>query len=111
MRYQSFSLDRLLHKLWGGKTRAAWLTKPDLALPATRILFGFALLFTAINIKYVNTAVSLDVVNRYHLTKYFHFDPLMVVFGATMVELAIALLYMLGFMQRINSLVLITLIA
>lgn len=106
--YQSFSLDRLRHR--GGKKDSARFTIPELALPATRTLFGFALLFTAFNIKVASPAVSLDVVERYHLTKFFHFDPMMVVLGATLVELLIALFFIIGFMQRINSLVFITFI-
>ncbi len=105
--YQSFSLDRLVHKLRKSKAR---FTSPELALPATRILFGFALLYAAFNIKVFNPDVSLDVVNRYHLTNYFHFDPMMIVFGAALVEILIALLFMFGLLQRVNSLVFIAFI-
>jgi len=99
---QNFSLDRLL--LRGRPRRFAYR---QWALPATRILFGFALLYAAINVKFVTTALSLDVVNRYHLTHYFPFDPLFVVLGAGLVELLIAALYLLGLLNRLNSLIFI----
>ena len=99
---QKFSLDALLFK--AKKTKSSM---EPWAMPVARILFGFSLLYAAVNVKFVTTALSLQVVNQYDLTRYFHFDPLFVVLGAGLVEILIASLYMLGLLQRLNSLMFI----
>ncbi len=53
----------------------------------------------------MDTALSLDVVNRYHLTHYFPFDPLFVVLGAALIEVTVALLYMAGLLQRFTTVI------
>lgn len=105
--FQAFSVDGLINRF---RRLPGKFTKPNFALPATRIFFGFSLLYAAINIKVLNPSVSLDVVQRYRLTDYFHFDPIMIVFGAAMVEILIAVLYMAGLLQRVNTVVFITFI-
>lgn len=98
---QRFSLDSLLGHYKKPQANLA----SSLSMPVARILFGFSLLFTAINVKLLSPALSLDVVNRYHLTRYFPFSPLFVVFGAAMVEILVALLYMAGLLRRLNTIV------
>lgn len=73
------------------------------SLPIARILFGLSLMFAAIQVKIFHPALSYQVVNQYHLTSYFPFDPLMVVLGAALVEILIGVLYMLGLLNRANS--------
>lgn len=99
---QNFSLDKHFFK-----PKASLLKYEKWSMPAARILFGFSLLYTAINVKFVTSDLSLDVVHRYDLTRYFHYDPMLIVLGAGMVEIMIAALYMLGFLQRLNSLLFI----
>lgn len=99
---QNFGLDRFLYR---GKVKKTGYEK--WSMPAARILFGASLLYTAINVKFVTSNLSLDVVHRYDLQRYFHYDPLLIVLGAGMVEILIAVLYMLGFLQRLNSLIFI----
>ncbi len=99
---QSFSLDRLANKFRGVKPPK--FKHERFSMPATRIFFGLSLLYAAINIKFATTSLSLDVVNHYDLTRYFHFDPLFVVLGAGLVECSIALLYITGLLRRLNSL-------
>ncbi len=98
---QKFSLDRLI---WKTK-KVASATYEKWAMPAARILFGFSILYAAVNVKFVTTALSLDVVNHYGLTRYFHFDPLFIVLGAGLIESLIAVLYLLGLLQRLNSVI------
>lgn len=105
IRRQTFSLDALLFK---PVTLTARYEK--WAMPLARILFGLSLFYAAINVKFVSAALSLDVVNRYELTRYFHFDPLFVVLGAGLVECLMALLFILGLLQRLNSLIFIAFI-
>ena len=98
---QKFSLDRLI----GKSKKPSSASYEKWAMPAARLLFGFSILYAAINVKFVTTALSIDVVNRYGLTRYLHFDPLFIVLGAGLIESLIAVLYLLGFLQRLNSLV------
>ncbi len=106
LRRQNFALDRFI----SGK-RAKTGAADRWAMPLTRIFFGLALLYAAINVKFVTAALSLDVVNRYELTRYFHFDPLFVVLGAGLIESLIAVLYILGLLNRLNSLMFIGFVA
>lgn len=100
---QNFSLDKLISKV-----RRTSISKPrfeSYSLPAARLLFGFSIIYAAINVKFVSAGLSLDVVNRYHLTNYFPFDPLFIVLGAGLIEVLIGLLYMLGLLQRLNTVI------
>lgn len=69
-----------------------------------RLGLGLALLFTAISVKFLNSQVSLDVVNTFHLDQVFNFDPLLLVFAAGLIEIFIALFYILGLEVRLASL-------
>ena len=69
-----------------------------------RIGFGIALLFAAIYVKFIHSDLSLDVVSQYHLVDYFKLMPLMIVFGAGLIEVGISLFYLFGFEVRFNSL-------
>lgn len=98
---QNFSLDRLIIKI-----RKLKPAKPKFAkysMPTARLLFGFSLIWTALSVKLADSALSLDVVEQYNLTDYFQFDPLFIVLGAALVESLIAVLYMLGLLQRFNT--------
>lgn len=98
---QTISLDSLIARI-----KRAKVPRPryeQYSMSVARLLFGFSLLYAAVNVKFVTSAVSLDVVNRYNLTHYFPFDPLFVVLGAGLIEILIAVLYMLGLLQRFNT--------
>lgn len=75
------------------------------SMPIARLLFGFSLLFTAVSVKFMDTAMSLDVVNQYHLADIFPFEPLFIVLGAAMIEVVVALLYMAGLLQRFTTII------
>lgn len=98
---QNFSLDKLVAKL--RRTKVPKNKYEIYSLPIARLLFGFSIIYAAINVKFVTANLSLDVVNRYHLTNYFHFDPLFIVLGAGLIESLIGMLYILGYLQRFNS--------
>lgn len=98
---QTLTIDNVFSSRFGKVSRfTRW---EQYSMPATRILFGFSLFYTAISIKFLSPALPLDVVGRYHLTNYFAFDPLFVVLGAGLIEMLIATLYMLGLLQRLNT--------
>jgi len=99
---QRMSVDYLIT----GKQRAKKLmVNAKYSMPVARILFGFSLLYTALSVKFMDTALSLDVVNHYHLTRYFPFDPLFVVLGAALIEVTVSLLYIVGFLQRFTTVI------
>jgi uncharacterized membrane protein YphA (DoxX/SURF4 family) len=75
------------------------------SMPVARLMFGLSLLYTAISVKFMDSAISLDVVNHYHLTRFFPFNPLFVVLGAGLLELTVALLYMAGLLQRFTTVI------
>ncbi|MBI5470143.1 hypothetical protein HY968_02360 [Candidatus Kaiserbacteria bacterium] len=66
------------------------------AFPVLRILFGISIAFASYYAKFVHSQLALDVVTKYHLTNFFHFDPLFIVLGAFCVELLIGLFLILG---------------
>lgn len=98
---QHFSVDKLIIKL--RRIASAKSKYAEYSLPIARVLFGFSILYAAINVKFVTTSLSLDVVNKYQLISYLHFDPLFIVLGAALIECLIALLYIFGWLQRFNS--------
>ncbi len=98
---QTISIDGLIARL--KRTKIPRPKYEQYSMPVARLLFGFSLLYAAVNVKFITSALSLDVVNRYHLTHYFPFDPLFVVLGAGLIEILIAVLYMLGLLQRFNT--------
>lgn len=103
---QNISLDALITKLRHKKIPKFRYER--YSMPVARILFGFSILYAAINVKFVTSSLSLDVVNRYHLTNYFPFDPLFIVLGAGLIECLIAILFMLGLLQRFNTIFFLT---
>lgn len=99
---QRMSIDYIVT----GKEKSARLMKnAAYSMPVARILFGLSLLYTAVSIKFMETALSLDVVNSYDLTNFFPFPPLFVVLGAALIEVAVALLYMAGLLQRFTTVI------
>lgn len=77
------------------------------AFPAMRMLFGFGIMFAAIYAKLIHSQLALDVVNQYHLTNYFPFDPLFIVLGALIIEFLAGLMMFLGVEIRWTGLFLI----
>lgn len=99
---QRMSLDYIVTS----KRKVASLMKyKRYSMPVTRILFGLSLLYTAISVKFMDTALSLDVVNHYHLTQYFPFPALFVVLGAGLIEVTVSLLYVAGMLQRFTTVI------
>lgn len=100
--YQRMSIDTFITSKDKIKNR---MQHARYSMPVARLLFGFSLLYTAISVKFMDTALSLDVVNQYHLTRFFPFAPLFVVLGAGLIELAVSLLYMAGLLQRFTTVI------
>ncbi len=101
-----FSLDKML---FGSELRfktLGWLEKYKTVI--IRVGYGLSLVYAAISVKFMHAIVTLNVVNEYHLTKFhllFPHDPLLVVLGGGLAEVAIALFIIFGFQLRITILV------
>jgi uncharacterized membrane protein YphA (DoxX/SURF4 family) len=100
---QLLSVDTLMSRAKKTKQKRGGYER--YSMPIARVFFALSLLYAAISVKFIHTALSLDVVNGYHLTRYFPFDPLFVVLGAGLIEILVATLYLVGFLQRFNTLV------
>lgn len=70
-----------------------------------RIAFGISLIYAAFFAKFIHGTLALDTVTTYNLTQYFNFDPPFIVLGAFLIELTIAIFYLLGFEIRFTSIV------
>ena len=73
-----------------------------------RVCFSTSLIYAAFYAKFIHGALALDTVNKYHLTNYFHFQPLFIVLGAFLIEISIGLFYLIGFEIRFTSLFFLT---
>ncbi|MES2203427.1 MAG: hypothetical protein V4474_03850 [Patescibacteria group bacterium] len=69
-----------------------------------RVAFGVAVMFAAFYAKFLHSDLALDTIRDYHLTNYFHFDPLFIVLGAFIIESLIGLFFILGIEVRWTAL-------
>jgi hypothetical protein len=65
-----------------------------------RVGFGVAVMFAAFYAKFWHSDLALDTIRDYHLTNYFHFDPLFIVLGAFIIETLIGLFFIFGIQVR-----------
>ncbi len=94
-----YSFDRMFFK----KSSKIYNRKEDmLAIAILRITFALSLLYAALYVKFLHPALSYNVVTEYHLTRFFPFDPLFIVFGAGCIEAVIAFLFLFGLNMRWN---------
>lgn len=76
-----------------------------------RVLFGTAVIFASVYAKFMHSQLALDVVIQYHLTNYFHFEPLFIVLGALIIEFLIGMFFIFGFEVRFTALVFLAFLA
>lgn len=69
-----------------------------------RVGFGVAVAFAAIYAKFLHSNLALSTISEYHLTNYFHFDPLFIVLGACIIEVMMGVFFIFGFEIRHTSL-------
>jgi uncharacterized membrane protein YphA (DoxX/SURF4 family) len=73
-----------------------------------RVMYGLALIYAAITVKLLHPDLTVDVVTTWHLTNFhwlFPSDPLLVTFGAGVVEAIIGLFIIFGFEMRLTILI------
>lgn len=98
-----FSVDRFL---FGPLRRLGSLKKYETVI--VRVFYGLALIYAAITVKLLHPELTVTVVNTWHLTKFhwlFPSDPLLITFGAGVVETVIGLFIIFGFEMRLTVLV------
>jgi uncharacterized membrane protein YphA (DoxX/SURF4 family) len=69
-----------------------------------RLAFGFSVFYASFYAKFLHGDLALETVTKYHLTNYFHFEPLFLVLGAMLIEVLMGLFFVLGFEIRFAAL-------
>ena len=98
-----FSVDKYL---FGPLRRFKYFEKYETVI--VRVMYGLALLYAAITVKLLHPYLTVDVVTTWHLTNFhwlFPSDPLLVTFGAGIVEAIIGLFIIFGFEMRLTILI------
>ena len=98
-----FSLDRMFSIQSNFLPTLQKIIEP-LAFPILRLLFGMSVAFASYFAKFTHSQLALDVVHEYHLTNFFHFEPLFIVLGACIVEILIGIFIAFGFEIRHTAL-------
>lgn len=105
-----FSIDRFL---FGSKILFQYLKKyVYLEIPIVRIMYGIALIYAGITIKFLHQNLTVLVYNQYNLQQFFHSSASFISAGAGLSEILIGVLIVLGLGQRLTvivSLIFITL--
>jgi uncharacterized membrane protein YphA (DoxX/SURF4 family) len=68
-----------------------------------RVCFGISLLYASLYAKFIHANLAFEVVEKYGLTQFFHFEPHFVVLGAGIVEIVIGLFFLLGIEIRFTA--------
>lgn len=98
-----FSVDKYL---FGPLKRFHSLEKYETLI--IRVMYGFALIYAAITVKLLHPDLTTSVVTTWNLTQFhwlFPSDPLLVAFGAGIVECVIGLFIIFGFEMRMTILI------
>lgn len=98
-----FSLDRYL---FGPLRRFRLFERYESVI--VRVFYGLALLYAAITVKLLHPDLTVQVVNTWRLTNFhwlFPSDPLLVTFGAGIVESVIGIFIIFGFEMRLTVLI------
>ncbi|MDE2001846.1 MAG: hypothetical protein KGI60_04770 [Patescibacteria group bacterium] len=97
---RKWSLDGLLFG-----PRKLFSTWEQYGTSIVRVFYGLALSYAAVNVKFLHPDLTVRVVTDWHLTQFhwlFPSDPLLVVLGAGLSELAIGLFIIFGFEMRLT---------
>lgn len=69
-----------------------------------RVFYGLGLIYAAVTVKLLHPEITIDVVNTWHLNQFhwlFPSDPLLIAFGAGIVEMVLGLFIIFGFEMRL----------
>lgn len=73
--------------------------------PIVRILYGVALVYAGVDIKFFHQILSVWVYNQYHLKDFFHASAIFIAAGAGLSEILIGLFLIFGFVMRFTILI------
>ena len=97
------SIDRIL---FGKKIFFLLLEKcKEYEIPIVRILYGTALIYAGLSIKFQHQQISIWVYNQYHLKDFFHASSEFIAAGAGLSEILIGLFILFGFVMRFTILI------
>lgn len=98
-----FSFDRYFFgdKLWIEKLKKY----KSFEVPIVRVMYGFALIYAGVSIKFLHQILSVEVYNEYHLANFFHSSAQFIAAGAGLSEILIGLFIVIGFSQRLTVLI------
>ena len=103
----SFALDLVYHDLYPHHIHRFVRWFQAHAFLILRVSFGISLIYASVFAKLIHAELALQVVQIYHLTDFFPFQPQFVVLGAFCIELLLGLFFILGIEVRFASLFLL----
>lgn len=89
---------------WVGLPKRVHPNVEALAFLLLRIPFGISVAFASFYAKFLHSNLALSTISEYHLTNFFHFDPLFIVLGACLIEVVMGIFFILGFEIRHTAL-------
>jgi len=104
-----FSIERMINEKRECKAAHCVVTDPlyekfsKYTFLIIRVAFGISLIYASFYAKYLHSNLALQVVLDYNLTNYFPFDPLFIVFGASIIEMLLGTLFILGIELRFTA--------
>ncbi len=103
----AFALDRVYHDIYPRHIHMAVRWMESHAFLILRVSFGISFIYASVFAKFIHAELALQVVNIYHLTNFFPFEPQFIVLGAFCVELLLGLFFIFGIEVRFASLFLL----
>jgi uncharacterized membrane protein YphA (DoxX/SURF4 family) len=97
------SLDKHVLK-WHGIMGAIERFVEKYAFLILRVTFGTSLIYASVYAKFLHSNLALQTIADYHLTNYFHVEPLFIVLGASIIEVLIGIFIIIGFEMRFTAL-------
>ncbi len=103
----ALSIDSLYHDLYPRHIHRVvrWFEKH--AFLILRVTFGISLIYASVYAKFLHAELALQVVNIFHLTNVFPFEPQFIVLGAFALELLLGLFFIFGIEIRFASIFLL----
>lgn len=99
-----FSIDAYIRKEKTVRMRRLFEKFEPYAFLLLRIAFGISIIFAAVYAKFIHSNLALSTISQYHLTNFFHFDPLFIVLGACIIEVLMGVFFIIGFEIRHTAL-------
>lgn len=103
----AFALDSLYHDIYPHHIHRAVRWLESHAFLILRVSFGVSFIYASVFAKLIHAELALQVVNIYHLTNFFPFEPHFIVLGAFCIELLLGTFFIFGIEVRFAALFLL----